>query len=368
MNSRGADKSDWGVYDSFTLSPGPFECLVEVTAQGFLFKYDQNYSRSKLYEHRFPFSGFNQVWSKDGASCEEVPIKSASQADIENGASDSESRNSADESNSDSEGDDGSSPLDDPAIERSLNIDMSLDAAESVVDLLPPKLTAVNRDSSVAYWAAHTFEPIVSLRELVSFRDIEGNTSAHHAAFCRLPQTFSSLVSAGSSKWLCNKHGESPYGLISGIRGPPRLFALFKACRKRKLLDPDWQGNSMPPLTAAALRCDEKYNVPPEFADFVKSIDLGQPDDAIDIISSSEYSGNVHQIIYKVLAMVLAGYSTKGCLIDIETYTESVISLGADGVLDPVYFFVLYLIWKMSDSKTTKVFFINHLYFYRYKI
>ncbi len=342
--------NEWGAQQTFTVLPGAFKCGVDVTARGFVVRYE---SSEYYYEHRLPWDEFDGVSARGGAAVKS--LKSSPIAALEGKPSAEENEEESDDSEeesddeSDSDGDDsGSAQEPAGALEAELNRE-AVPVSPSDGMKMPPIPPAMGRNTSIVYWAAKSFEPIESLDTLIVVKDVDGNTAAHHAGFCGMKETYNALVSAGAPRWLLNKHGESPAGLAAGVRGSPRLFSLFKACRKRKLLDAHWQGDTVPPLTAAALRCPADYDTPRELHEVCDLLAAAQPEDAVDVLCSGSL-GIVHEPLYRALAVLFAGYGAKSCDIEADIYVSNLLASGPDAVLDPAYFYLQYYLWKETGK------------------
>jgi hypothetical protein len=226
----------------------------------------------------------------------------------------------------------------------------------SVVDMpCPPKL---EMQSSVMFWKQGHFEGIESLTQLCQWKDKDGSSAAHHAAFTGLWKSLKALWSAGVSKWTLNKRGESSLGLACGLRGPARNFMLFKFCFKRQLLDGDavFQVGMCPPMTAAALRCPESFDSSAPMIGLIADLRNGRAEEALETISDMQEGaeGPLSLTLYKALAMLQAGYGDKACSYELGHYIEELLAMNEDAVLDPLYFYIVYCMWKNSFSKSSR--------------
>ena len=347
--------NEWGAQQTFTVLPGAFKCGIDVTSRGFVVYYE---STNYYYEHRLPWDEFDGVSARSGAAVKTLKVAAAAidgkPSATEEDESESDESDESDESEDDESGSDSglkgkrSSQETGGALEAELNRE-AVPVSPSGGMKMPPVPPAMGRNTSVVYWAAKSFDPIESLDTLISAKDVDGNTAAHHAGFCGMKETYNALFSAGAPRWVLNKHGESPAGLAAGVRGSARQFALFKACRKRKLLDAHWQGDVVPPLTAAALRCPESYDTPRELHEVCDLLAAAQPEDAVDVLCSTSL-GIVHEPLYRAIAVLFAGYGAKACDFEVDNYVSNLLSAGPDAVLDPAYFYLQYYLWKETGK------------------
>lgn len=236
-----------------------------------------------------------------------------------------------------------------------LNSELSMLQDEYILADIPlPKLEV---QSSVMFWKQGHFDCIESLSQLCQWKDKDGSSAAHHAAFCGLWKSLKSLWSSGVSKWALNRRGESSMGLSCGVRGAARNFILFKFCFKRQLLDADsiFTVGVCPPMTAAALRCSEFFDTPAPMIDLITDMRNQRAEEVLERISElqEEADWSPSLTLYKALAMLQAGYGEKACAYELGHYKENLVALKSDGVLDPLYFYVVYCMWKNSYGKAS---------------
>ena len=206
----------------------------------------------------------------------------------------------------------------------------------------PTSLTAdLRRVESAGFWANDCYEPLSNLAVLVQGKDKAGNTALHHSAFVHLPDAYTELTHHGANRWKVNQTGETPQGLLEGVRGPPRSFQLHHACRLRGLVSD---------IGLIPYDLPEDFDVPVEFFGVVEKIKKLDAEEAIlicsELANDPVASTNPRYLIYRALATLCAGYGSQAAMIDVEDYLSALASCECS--LDPCYFYVLYAIWKLD--------------------
>jgi len=207
--------------------------------------------------------------------------------------------------------------------------------------------SSLHRLTSVGFYSLKSYEPIVTIAELIKFADKNGNTAAHHAASIGLPLTVAALFKAGASRWVANKTSDTPAGILDGIP----LFAgsdiarLHKALMKHGLLPAE--------ALAYALKTPADYRSPAMYDQLIESI-CGNSDDDEDnaayLAAEAVRNKIPHAKLYRALVYLLKGYGTLMAKNDIEHYLAEVLAGEHGKILDPLYYFARFLIWKTTLS------------------
>ena len=216
---------------------------------------------------------------------------------------------------------------------------------------IPEAISATSeslRMQSVMFWSTSTLCSFDNLQQFIAARDNDHNTGAHLAAYCGLRRTFTTLCGNGATKWSANKKGQTPMGLMCGLRDEePNVFTLHKLCSLGNIFSSTQ--DSICPATRCLLRCSPDVDVEGPFVDILKDILTGYPEEALETLTSYT-DESTHFRVYKALATLLAGYGLKSCATYLRTYVENItaLSLTGDGekvCLSPLYFYVRYAMW-----------------------
>lgn len=211
----------------------------------------------------------------------------------------------------------------------------------------PPGMPRLQRQGSLGFWSARSFEPLANIQALTSHRDKAESTAAHHTAYIGLAKATQALILAGVARWGTNRAGETVAGLLAGVRGDARVFKLHRLCTKRDLVPAAvWR---------AALKTPELADQPEakELRAAISLLEEGQFEEAAATFQAQS-AAHPEAHAYLSLALLLAGYGVKASRMELDQYTQHITAAGASAQLDPVYFYVLYALWKFGGASTAK--------------
>jgi SpoVK/Ycf46/Vps4 family AAA+-type ATPase len=210
-----------------------------------------------------------------------------------------------------------------------------------------PIPTQLQREESLQFWSNERFDPITDFNDLVRFRDRAGNSAAHHLAFMRLFKSYHVLLNNGGmhQRFKTNLFGQTSAGLADGISGKSREFLIHKYCTQRSLVE-----SSTSFLTLLPLNYSESYYPIEKLSVVLQEIKNKEYDLAMERASAAGDDPNCqpHYRLYQAIASLFDGYGTKAAEIELEDYLQAVKE--ADVSLDPMYFYVLYLLFKIDKT------------------
>jgi SpoVK/Ycf46/Vps4 family AAA+-type ATPase/DNA-binding transcriptional MerR regulator len=232
-----------------------------------------------------------------------------------------------------------------------------------LMDTDPPSDHAQNldppviiRQTSEIFYSLPNYEPLDNITELIKFQDKAGNSAAHHAAFIGLIKSAEALFQAGASRWLPNRDGDTPAGLLAGLTlgiGQDQNTIHQTAVR---------YGLVPTELVNSALNIPVSYEPPGSFKAVLSSIH-DQDEDMAAQQCENLPSDDPRTLLYSAFFKLSFGFGTMAAQADIKAYlnnleASSVSSSAVDSKeeteqtvsWDPFYFLVAYLIWKQSPA------------------
>lgn len=261
------------------------------------------------------------------------------------------------DSDSDSEDDDIDDDID-AGMEIALNEIFA--SITDMGDLSPPESISSASEShrmrSVFFWSTSSLEGFETLKQLIEAKDRDNCTCAHLAAYCGLQRTVETLFANGAAKWSANRKGHTPMGLLCGLRGEARIFTLHKLCCLGNFFDGFISiTKSISPAIECLLRCPENFDIEEPFVGILASIQSGDSEQALEMLADFT-DETTHFRVYKALASLYAGYGSKGCAIHLLSYVDGITALAKASartdsiIVNPLYFYVRYMIWKLQSS------------------
>lgn len=173
--------------------------------------------------------------------------------------------------------------------------------------------------------------------------DKNGNTAAHYAMSLGLVLTYDALRANGADAWKRNATFDTPAGLkYLPMRSGEALNTLFTHLALR----------SMMPEAAIrpALRCDFAYSSPAAMETLVKAIKDGAEDDAAYYAEEAVLNRtSPHALLYRAVFRLEFNYGPLLARQDLEQYLRELCDASA-AVLDPLYHYATYLLWKKATS------------------
>ena len=207
---------------------------------------------------------------------------------------------------------------------------------------------AINRFTSTAFFNLSSFEQLPDIDALCHFKDKNGNTAGHHAAYIGLQRTFAALMKIGASKWVENTLGDTPSCLRDGFElgSGPAISKLHKILTKRQFISAE--------LLPIALHTPLDYEPSVSALPLLDALLAGEDEyDAAYMVNEAIADNIPHAKLYRAVFSMRFQYGPLQAKKDLQEY-ESEIAAGTNGSeLDPLYYYVRLKLWFSSNGKMT---------------
>lgn len=215
------------------------------------------------------------------------------------------------------------------------------DSEEYETDAKTPNL---ERQGSDTFYKMTYYEPIEDWDELLRSISKDGNTAGHYLAQMRLTKSVEVLLRYGVSEWTQNFDSDTIAGLRDGLnpRSGEKSYNLHKILSFRNLV-------SMKVLKRA-INTPFDYRPPESLSQVIASIKENREDDADYYLSLINDNHELHAKVYRAIFRLEFNYGIFLAKQDLEDYIQDIGESIDSSVLDPIYYYAIYLLWKKNPT------------------